>query len=127
VNKICEHCQRSYQQCKSCEETYSKIYYTWRTHFCSPSCMFEEMSLLEKGDKLMRVQFNGKTFTLKSFNLDKDEFVMPDNTKLKAKELEGFILDTNTMQEIIGKRTDKTKVKKEEVKKETPKEEIIGE
>jgi len=111
-HRFCEVCGTKYKTCKSCEENYSKIYYTWRQHFCSPKCFMIGMSIEEGGGK-MRVQFNGKTATLKEYDLDKGEFVLPDESILGVDDIEGFVLDNKEFKKVMAYKRPVTKAKKD--------------
>jgi len=113
--KICTNCGNTYKQCRSCEETYSKTYFAWRTKYCSPRCMFEDMEKILEGERRMRIEYDKKTYMLESYDFDKDEYITTNGIKLKANEISAFILSSeqfNTVLKHVPKLNAKKPVKK---------------
>lgn len=111
IQKICQNCGKYYDICPSCEETYSKIYFAWRTKYCSPNCFMSAMRTEEKEGVRMRVQYNKKSYTLKSYNIGKDEYTLLDGTKIKVEDIDSFILSNKEFKEVVDFKKSVTKKK----------------
>jgi hypothetical protein len=111
--RICEVCGKQYKTCKSCEESYSKIYYTWRTHYCSSECCFVGFKMIENKEILMTVQAKGLTYGLKSYDLDKKDFVATNDLKIENDYVNAFLFYVVEDQEFVDiyKTKDKTNIK----------------
>ena len=99
--KICMNCGNTYKQCRSCEETYSKIYFAWRTKYCSPKCMIANMEKVLEGEEQMRIEYDKKTYILESYDFNKDEYITTNGIKLKANEISAFILSSGQFEEVL--------------------------
>lgn len=109
--RICEVCGTSYKVCKSCEENYSKFYYTWRLHYCSVKCCLIGFGQKERSGN-MRIQTGGKTYTLKSFDMADDKYELPDGKTLSHEDIDVFILDKEEFKKVLNHKP-VTKKKKE--------------
>jgi len=119
---ICKNCSKEYVQCKPCEETYSKVYFAWRTKYCSPKCMAESMSIILESGEPMRIEYNKKTYTIKEYDLDKDLFITSNEMKLKAIDITAFMI---TSEEFVKTLNHTPKVSKAKVLKEQVAEEVV--
>lgn len=117
IKKVCQNCGSEYDQCPSCEKTYSKIYFAWRTKYCSTNCFKIAMGQEDERKNIMRIEYNKKTYTLKGYNLATNTYTLPDDTTLKASEISSFIMSSEEFTKVLKHVPAPTKTIKKVTKK----------
>lgn len=113
-HKICEICGKKYKVCKACEENYSKLYYTWRQHYCSRECCYIGFGRKESGN-FMKIQYEGLMYGIESYDLEKDIFELPNGKKVKSDEIQAFVMTPEVYKKVLAFVKPVKAVKKAEV------------
>ena len=109
----CLNCGTHYKLCSTCESMRGRVFY-WRQDFCSINCFVE----YERGGSKMRIQYEGKTYTLAQYNHADDVYITTDKKKLKRKDIQGFMLNSKEMEEVLNYNKPTTRKKKVQIEEE---------
>lgn len=111
MTNFCQNCGEKYENCPKCEAQKGKIF-MWRQYFCSIDCF---KNYEKYGGNKMRIQYEGKTYTIKEYNIEKGSYETTNNLKVKEEDIQAFVLTLDEYKELKSfKETVKKTYKKEE-------------
>lgn len=111
---FCSNCGEYFEACSMCNP---KIFY-WKQMFCSISC-FKDYET--NGGKIMRVQYDSKTYTVKDSDVKNGLFILNTSDgelEVKEDDLQVVILPIEEFKKVKYGRFTKPKAKIEEAEEE---------
>lgn len=105
---ICRNCGKKFKACGNCNPD---IFY-WKQYYCSINCFKD---YIKNGGDKMRIQKNGKMYSIEKYNYKSGIYELADGEKLKESDIDVFVLTKKEFNEL-------KKFKVKEIKEEEQKE-----
>ena len=105
MKSICNYCRKEYEVCPNCEDS---GVFKYRLYYCCTDCFKNAM---EKGDKMDRIQYDGKVYNVLKHDFKNGKFLLHrDKIEVEVEDtdekLQAYIIVPETYMELkYGKFT----------------------